>query len=542
MPLAARCSRSSSATSTSASTSAPRARRRELELCASTCGATCATARSRLAGSFFNTASQLPAPVDQTTDQIEVSASYATRRLQATLGYQLSMFRNEQRVADLVQSVHPGRRPAARAASSRWRPTTSSSRSPARPATTSRRRMRISGDFALGRMTQNTAYLAPTLNAALAPTVPALPAQSLDGRAETFTGGVKLTASPLEALRVTASYHRERRDNQTPVRSYPYVVTDMFLAPLPRSNTPFSFTQDRFKLGGEYRGPGSLRLSGAVEQDYRERSYQEVVETRETTVWAKAGLQARDNLALTLKLAHASRANSTYGTSIWFGYAENPLLRKYYLADRERDSIGARADYTLNEKVERRSVRRRGLRRLQELDARPDLGAQPEPRRRPGVRDLRAHPVARLRAGRTHPFAPDRQRRIRGARLDGAQQGQLRRARHRRQARCARRQARHRRRPDAVAGAQRHLRGECSRRAALPHRQDSRRQHQALRDLQAAARTSGSPEAIGTSTTTRRTGVSTASLPATLPNLLAFGAQAPNYSVNVIRIALRYRF
>src|SRR5450755_1173883 len=46
-------------------------------------------------GSFFSSASQLAAPVDQVTDQLEVSASYATRRLQATLGYEISMFRND---------------------------------------------------------------------------------------------------------------------------------------------------------------------------------------------------------------------------------------------------------------------------------------------------------------------------------------------------------------------------------------------------------------------------------------------------------------
>ena len=30
--------------------------------------------------------------------------------------------------------------------------------------------------------------------------------------------------------------------------------------------------------------------------------------------------------------------------------------------------------------------------------------------------------------------------------------------------------------------------------------------------------------------------------PATVPNLLALGVQPPNYSVNVLRVALRYRF
>ena len=45
------------------------------------------------AGSFFSTASQLAAPVDQMTDQLEAAASYATASLQATLAYQCSQFR-----------------------------------------------------------------------------------------------------------------------------------------------------------------------------------------------------------------------------------------------------------------------------------------------------------------------------------------------------------------------------------------------------------------------------------------------------------------
>lgn len=125
----------------------------------------------------------------------------------------------------------------------------------------------------------------------------------------------------------------------------------MFLEPVPRSNTPFSFTQDRFKLGGDYRGPGTVRLSAGAEQDYRQRNYQEVVKTRETTLWGKVGAQPREDLALSLKLAHAERSNSAYGASVWFGYPENPLLRKYYLADRQRDSAAARAEFTVNEKV-----------------------------------------------------------------------------------------------------------------------------------------------------------------------------------------------
>jgi MtrB/PioB family decaheme-associated outer membrane protein len=52
-----------------------------------------------------------------------------------------------------------------------------------------------------------------------------------------------------------------------------------------------------------------------------------------------------------LKLAHSWRDNSVYGTSIWFGYPENPLLRKFYLADRLRDSVEGHLDYVINEKI-----------------------------------------------------------------------------------------------------------------------------------------------------------------------------------------------
>ena len=62
-------------------------------------------------------------------------------------------------------------------------------------------------------------------------------------------------------------------------------------------NTPFSFTLDRFKLIGDYSGglPSNARLTGgAGEYDMRERTYQEVVTTREYTLWGKVAAQPTD--------------------------------------------------------------------------------------------------------------------------------------------------------------------------------------------------------------------------------------------------------
>ncbi len=93
--------------------------------------------------------------------------------------------------------------------------------------------MRASAEIAVGRMTQDAAYLALTTNTSLV--VPALPAQSLQGRADTLNASLRLTAAPIDRLRLNASYTRDERDNQTPTASYPSVATDMFVG-LPRSN------------------------------------------------------------------------------------------------------------------------------------------------------------------------------------------------------------------------------------------------------------------------------------------------------------------
>jgi len=304
----------------------------------------------RISGSFFSSASQMAMPLDQTTDQLAVSATYATPRLQANLAYQLSMFRNDQ--ASLTWSnpfipivpgsdtgqlaLPPGNQLHQLVATLGYEVTPT---------------IRFSGDIAYGRMTQNEAYLPITLNSNLAPSVPALPAQSLNGLVDTFNASARLTAKPLEGLNLSASYDRNTRDNKTASLGYPAVSTDMFLGPTTRNNQPFSFFQDRFKLGADYHGPGSLRTSVGLDQDDVERSLQEVVTTRETTLWGRVEGQPLDNVMLQLKLAYGQRDGTTYGVATWIDPPQNPLMRKFYMADRKRNSASARADFTAAEGV-----------------------------------------------------------------------------------------------------------------------------------------------------------------------------------------------
>lgn len=303
-----------------------------------------------LSVSFFSTAAQLSAPVDQVTDQFELSASYSSANLQASLAYVISQFRNDASALRWDNPFLPvvagaTRGQLAQAPDSEFHQLVGSAGYAILPW------LRVSGDFAVGRMTQNAAFLPSTITTSVAGGVAALPAASLDGRVDTFNASVKLSATPLPNLRLSALYARDVRENDTGIRSWPQVATDIFYSSTTRSNTPFSFWRDRVKLDADWRGPATLRLAAGVEQDNRERSYQEVVETRETTVWGRAAVQPVEMLSLALKVSGAERKHSSYGVSTWFGAPENLLLRKYQLAERRRDSASARADLTLSENL-----------------------------------------------------------------------------------------------------------------------------------------------------------------------------------------------
>ena len=304
-----------------------------------------------VSGSFFSTASQFVAPVNEKTDGAELTVAYATKKLQATVGYLFSSFRNDETGVSWSNPFFPVVAGATTgqlgvAPDNQFQQLRGTAGYDISPT------IRVSGEVAYGQMTQNDSFLAPTVNAVLAPTVPAMPASSLDGKIDTFNANVKMTATPMQGLRLTGSYERDSRQNKTPVRSYPSVITDMVVGTA-QNNTPFSFTLDRFKLIGDYGGglPNNTRLTGGAEYDMRERTYQEVVTTREMTLWGKFALQPTEKLSTWLKYGYSWRDNSTYGTATWFGYPENPLLRKFYLADRQRNMIEGRLDYAINDKI-----------------------------------------------------------------------------------------------------------------------------------------------------------------------------------------------
>ncbi len=294
----------------------------------------------RIAGTFFLNAAQLVRPVDTVTDQVDVSASYLGSKWQARLAYYGSTFSNNNTSLtwDNPYTSTPGandRGQLALAPDNEFHQVLVSAGYAFSDKT------RASAELALGRMTQNQAYLAATLNSVLV--VPALPQSSLDGSVDTTNANLKVVSALTDKLRLNAALIYDDHKNKTAQAAYPWVTTDQILN-APRANLPYSFTNSTAKLSADYRATTRTRASAGLDYDTKERTYQEVAKSTENTYWGKVNTRALDDLDIMLKLAHADRSNSGYVTVPEISPPENPLLRKYNMASRTRDSAGLRAD------------------------------------------------------------------------------------------------------------------------------------------------------------------------------------------------------
>jgi len=298
----------------------------------------------RTSGAFFVNSAQLVEPVDYVTDQVDASASYSGSRFQAKLAYYGSTFRNGN---DSLTWQNPftflPAFPGAGAGQLALPPDNQFHQVLASAGYQISDRTRASADIAFGRMTQNDSFL-PYGTA-----VPG-PGGSLNGRVATLDANLKLTSAVTNKLRLNAVYAHNDRDNQTPQALYAMVSTDMFPG-APRTNLPYSFTLDKLKLSADYRVSASTKTFVGIDSESRKRTFQEVDKSHEDTIWGKVTTRALDKFDLSLKLAHGERRNSGYQVVPGIAPPENPLLRKYNMANRTRETAALRVDVAARENV-----------------------------------------------------------------------------------------------------------------------------------------------------------------------------------------------
>ncbi|MBK6743366.1 MAG: MtrB/PioB family decaheme-associated outer membrane protein [Hydrogenophilales bacterium] len=290
---------------------------------------------------YFNQSVILPVRISTQTDDFGLSMGYMGPRLQARLAYDGSLFKNDfaQIGWDNPYATVPGVASGQMADA----PDNEFHQISALLGYKLSETTRLGAKFARGRMTQDEALLPYTVNPAIAGS--ALPTNRLDGEIDTTLAKLEINSRPADKLRLDASYTYSDRDNKTSVETYDYVVTDTLSGGL-RQNRPYSFEQHLLRAKVGYR-LGESDLSAGVDHDRMDRTYQQVEETKDTTLWARFKIRPADTVDATLKMSHANRDASPYTPQA----DEHSLMRVHNLADRDRNKAGVEVTFTPNEKL-----------------------------------------------------------------------------------------------------------------------------------------------------------------------------------------------
>jgi MtrB/PioB family decaheme-associated outer membrane protein len=292
-------------------------------------------------GLFFVNAAIFPAPVDYTTDLFTAGVEWATRKANLRLEFAGSDFDNGYNSVtwdnplpiisgDEVSrsALEPDNKYHLVSLSGSWRIT---------------RSLRISGKVSSGEVEQNDPFLPYSISPAYEDTP--LPRDALDGKLETsmynLSGRVYWRVH--DRFDITASYKSNERDNKTPVDVYTPILLEVWETG-EYSNRPYGYERSQARVEARFRPVGNLRLNLGGKWDTIERTYQDVSETDEDTVWGEMAFSPWHWLDTRLKFDGSDRSAKDFEQLGNYGRPENPLMRKFNLAERERKRITAEFD------------------------------------------------------------------------------------------------------------------------------------------------------------------------------------------------------
>ena len=287
-----------------------------------------------LGGSFLNTSTILPRPIDYATQTLEAGISYQADSWSMNVGYFGSVFSNDTPALSWDNPFIPATLGAdtgeiALEPDNEFHQFTLSGQFSPAPRT------QLSGGLALGKMTQDDGLLAFTTNKNL---FSPLPTQSLDAAVDTLHFDLRVASRPIQKLRLRASYTFDERDNQTPSLLWSYVTTDALPAAT-RVNVPYSYEREKVNLSADYRLHRNIKASGGWKRNVTRRDFTEVGRSEDDELWGKVKIGIGSRVDLSAEYGYANRTSSDYRLLPDTQPPQNPLLRKFDLADRKTRGV-----------------------------------------------------------------------------------------------------------------------------------------------------------------------------------------------------------
>ena len=305
------------------------------------------------AGSFFFNTAEFTRPIDYHTDEVEAKLGYTARDWQLGLGYNGSYFDNANKSLTWANAYSP--QSAGQDSGQLALPPDNEahqltlSGSVRLPAKTT-----VNAHVSVGRMTQDDNLLPYTTNA-LIPTSP-LPEGSANAKVDTTNVDLRAVSSPIDKFTFEGKFRYNQRDNKTPEKTYDYVVTDLALSPTPVKNVAYDYDRYNYTLGGSYRIDSRTRLHAGFDHENFKRSDQERNDTRTNRISTRLDTRPIDIADMNIEFYTERRDGSDYDPITNVANPQNPLMRLYNMADRERTGVksylsilaGERASFGVN--------------------------------------------------------------------------------------------------------------------------------------------------------------------------------------------------
>ena len=303
---------------------------------------------SRSSGSFFFNGAEFAAPVDDATDDLEVALNYAADTWQVGLTYFGSVFNNQY--DDLTWDNPYASAPGADAGQLAQPPDNESHQVSLAGSMRLPARTTLNGQVSFGHMTQNSDLLPYTTNPLL-PVNP-LPTSSADAEVDTLNLNVRAVSSPWRNVTLEGELRYHDFDNRTPVNGYDYIVTDTVPAAVPVTSSAYDYERREIGLRGEYRLPAGMKMFAGFDNERYERNRQDRSRTTTNRAWFRLRTRLGQRADLDADLFAENRGGSEYTVTDNPAAPENPLMRKYNMADRERNGIRLRGSMYGGERVD----------------------------------------------------------------------------------------------------------------------------------------------------------------------------------------------
>jgi MtrB/PioB family decaheme-associated outer membrane protein len=294
---------------------------------------------------FATTSSVIQMPIDSETRSIDASVSYKAKKWRINFGYQGSFF--DQKQESLVWQNPFNDPPGSIAAEGRTAlaPDNEFHQFHSTIAYQLTNKTRATARLAIGRMSQNAQLLPYTINPGLQS---ALPQTTADLEVNTHNYQFKVSSRPVRKLSLNASFIYTDRVNSSKQSSYDYVVTDAALSPTPRINRTYDFSNGTFEVNGSYRFDRAARVSFGYKRKDIERTLQQIENSIEDSYWAAISYVPHTTMDLSLRYTDSDRAGDEFKLEPDTIPQQNPLIRKYNMADRERQALTGSISYTPN--------------------------------------------------------------------------------------------------------------------------------------------------------------------------------------------------